>query len=53
MEAEPQRKKSNRVYGTQVKARAGWLKHFRLVRVTPWADFADISHAIFPFVALS
>jgi len=54
------KKEKNKVFGTQPKARAGWPKRLRLVRATPWADFAVISvqlcltmTAIFPYVALS
>ena len=31
------------LFGTQSKARAGWPTRLRLVRATPWADFAVIT----------
>jgi len=31
------------LFGTQSKARAGWLTWHRLVRATPWADFVFIT----------
>jgi len=42
MEAEQEREKTKRFFGTRPKknpAQAGWLKCLGLVRATPWADF--------------